>query len=270
MRRTILLTNDDGYWAPGILALHRALSVRNDVIVVAPDTHMSGVGHAITIVRPLRYDRLPDRLGLTGYWVNGTPADCIKLALTRLLPKRPDLVVSGMNLGENTGVSAFYSGTLAGAREGALHRLPSVAFSLGVRARAHLDDYSGQAAWLLDQLHPIAADSRDGDRACAGNPNSILYNVNFPEVAPEQCHGIRVTRQSSSPFADCFEERFDETHGPGMWLAGGRGALEPEADVDSTAHYAGYTTITPLGLDTTAHSARRELAGLDGAQAPRS
>lgn len=265
MRRTILLTNDDGYWAPGILALHRALSVQHDVIVVAPDTHMSGVGHAITIVRPLRYDRLPEVLGLRGFWVNGTPADCVKLALTRLLDRRPDVVASGMNLGENTGVSAFYSGTLAGAREGALNKLPSVAFSLGLRARNHLDSYCQRAASLLNRLLEITAPGAAGD-----NPRSILYNVNFPEVPPDQSRGVKITRQSSAPFDDAFEERFNETHGPGMWLAGGRGALEPELDFDSTAHYAGYTTITPLGLDTTAHSARGELTALDGLEPPAS
>lgn len=251
---SILLTNDDGYWAPGIVALHRELSRKHDVTVVAPSSHMSAIGHAITILRPLRYQRLPDELNMRGFWVDGTPADCVKLALSDLLDGPPEVVVSGMNLGENTGISAFYSGTLAGAREGAIRRLPSVAFSMSLQMRDHLDTFAEQAAEIFDRL--LATAAPDGT-----NPRSVLHNVNFPKCPPGEAKGIRVTRQSTAPFDDAFERRFDDCHGPGMWLAGGRGELEASLDFDSKAHAEGYTTITPLGLDTTHSTAHEDLQG---------
>lgn len=256
-RKTVLLTNDDGFWAPGIRLVHDALAESYNVVVVAPDAHLSGAGHGITLIRPLKHGPLPENLKMNGYWVGGTPADCVKCALTTLLDAPPDAVVSGMNFGENSGISTFYSGTLAGAREGAMVGLPSIALSLSLAAKDHAQEYARHGVEMVKTIlaRPELAAGRNEQRA--------IYNVNFPPCPPAECKGVRVTRQSTAAFADAFEFREHRDLGPGYWLAGGRGPLEDSPEFDSPALQLGYTTITPLSLDTTEHSMLEPLQNLE-------
>lgn len=248
-RPTALLTNDDGYWAPGIQAMHDALVAHYDVFVVAPDSHRSGCGHGITLTTPLHYEQLAADFSLPGYRCNGTPADCVKLARFRLLQVRPTLVVSGTNLGENTGVAAFYSGTIAGAREGALWQIPSFAVSIEAGAEEFLADYSRRAVAVIQRLMELP------EHAEGENPRRVVYDINFPGCAPTQLAGVRLARQSLAPFEDIYEWREDhEDRGPGLWLSGGKIGVEADPDVDSRALHNRYATVTPLGLDTTDHA----------------
>ena len=194
-RRTLLLTNDDGYSASGIRALHDALSESFDIVVAAPTTEQSGIGHAFTFNRPLSHFPLPPSVGMSGWAVNGTPSDCVKFAVSHLLSKTPDLVVSGMNLGENSGISSYYSGTVAAAREGAFWRLPSIAFSICSGSETYLADYCGMAHRILNHL---ALDPS------TGGSKIVFYNVNFPNCKPSLCRGIRATRQSMAYFDDKY------------------------------------------------------------------
>lgn len=259
-RPTVLLTNDDGYWAPGLRALHDAIAAHYDARVVAPDRHLSGCGHGITIIRPLRHDPLPEECAMRGHRVGGTPADCVKLARFRLLDAPPMAVLSGINIGENTGVSAFYSGTLAGTREGALWGLPAVAFSVDRPGAEFLRGYAARAVEIFAHLLalPEHADHR--------NPHHIVYNVNFPACAPELARGPLVCRQSLVPFQDHYEWREDhEERGPGLWLAGDKREVEDSPEYDSRAIRSGYITITPLDLDTTAQDRMESLREWFGA-----
>lgn len=258
-RPTVLLTNDDGYWAPGILAMHDALAEHYDVTVIAPDTHRSGCGHGITLTTPLHYEELGPDSPMHGYRSNGTPADCVKLARFRLLSEKPAFVVSGTNLGENTGVAAFYSGTIAGVREGALWGLPSIAVSIEAGAEEFLRDYSRRSVPLIQKLLELP------EHRNSGNARHVVYNINFPGCAPEQLAGVRVTQQSLAPFDDIYEWREDhEERGPGLWLSGGKSYVEPDPHIDSRALRDNYVTITPLGLDTTDYDSREHLTTVFG------
>ena len=142
----ILLSNDDGYSSVGIKRLYEALISRHDVTVAAPQNEQSGIGHAFTFNKPICFAKLPETMGMNGYMVAGTPSDCVKFAISRLLNEKPDVVVSGVNSGENSGISGFYSGTLAAAREGAFWRIPSFAFSLCAGGEDFLVDYCSVSA----------------------------------------------------------------------------------------------------------------------------
>jgi len=151
-KATILLTNDDGYSAEGIKCLYTVLSRDYDVIVVAPQKEQSGVGHAFTFNAPLHYEKIPESAGMNGYFVYGTPSDCVKFAISYLLPQRPDIIVSGMNLGENSGLSAHYSGTVAAAREGAFWKIPSFAFSVCIEGVQWISDYASIVPQILEGI----------------------------------------------------------------------------------------------------------------------
>ena len=167
----ILLSNDDGAQAEGLRALHRKLSVKHRVTVVAPDRERTAVSHAITLEMPIRADEISLDGDASAYAVSGTPADCIKLALTRLLGGRPDLVISGINPGANVGVNINYSGTFAAAREAALYGIPAFAVSINGKKPVHYHDAAGFVDSLVERN--IAADL----------PQGMLLNVNFPDLA---------------------------------------------------------------------------------------
>lgn len=230
VRPLVLLSNDDGYRAPGIVALREALLKVSDVIVCAPDTEQSAASHALSLHRPLR---LIDH-GEGIFSVDGTPADSVYVGLyadTRVLPRRPDLVVSGVNSGPNLGDDVFYSGTVAAAREGALRGLPSLAISAA-------------AGVPLAQTAEMSARLAMGTLRVAKGP--LLLNVNFP---PGRNWTIRVTCTGRRVYTDGVEFRTDPRGREYLWL-GRPGAKHPSVSgSDTDAFDAGIVSITPLALD---------------------
>ena len=254
-RQKILLTNDDGYAAVGIRRLYDVLSPCYDVMVVAPEAEQSGISHAFTFNRPLRYTTLPDSIGMPGYMTTGTPSDCVKFAISYLLKEKPDVVISGMNCGENSGISGFYSGTVAAAREGAFWRIPSFAFSLCGGNDAFFTDYARAAKTIVEAIMASPAPSEHGGH--------VYYNVNFPSCPLIKCKGIKVTRQSLAFFDDRYKRVPIENAPDGFLIYGEKTAVEPSNDFDSRALLNEYATITPLCFDATAHWALPELASLE-------
>ena len=242
-RPVILLTNDDGVHAPGLRALRTAVAGIGHVIVVAPTREQSASSHSITIDRPLRHiEYEPDV-----HSIDGTPADCIYLALfeRRFLPRRPDLVLSGINHGHNIGTSVFYSGTVAGAREAAMRGIPAIAFSAAVDGNFERD--ASTAALLARQFLKASRD--------AGGQVALL-NVNFPKSDPL---GRRVTRVGRQVYEENVIPRRDPGGREYFWI-GGR--IQDSGELEGTDAHAvaqGYVSITPLALEAT-HDAHFELA----------
>ncbi|HHT9124717.1 MAG TPA: 5'/3'-nucleotidase SurE [Candidatus Brocadiia bacterium] len=237
----ILLTNDDGIYSPGIAALKRVIKDLGDVTVVAPDVEQSGVGHSVTLSHPLRVREVYVDKEFLGYGVNGSPADCVKLAVFEIMKGQPDLVISGINLGANVGIHTLYSGTVAASIEGAILGIPSVAISLETSGVPDISQAAQIAKGIIDcVLHH-------------GLPKGTLLNINIPSVSKDKIKGIRITRQ----YANGFDERFDKRTDPGgrtyYWLAGGDGYEMDEHDTDIHAIKEGYISITPLRYDLTNH-----------------
>jgi len=253
-RPRILLTNDDGFDAAGIAALYTALMPRFDVTIVAPDRDRSGISHAFSLDPISFIHRTGESGSPPGFRVRGTPSDCIKLAISRLLDCRPDIVVSGMNMGENTGIAGYYSGTVAAAREGAFWRMPSFAFSMAGDNAALLAGYSLWAADIL--AHLLNQHARLPFEA----KNRIFFNVNFPQCAPEACKGLLATRQSLAWFDDRYRPVPDADGSERFQIYGEKSDLEPGDLYDSRALLNGWATITPLDFDATAESARMRLS----------
>ncbi len=235
----ILLSNDDGIHAPGLAALHEALRDLGEVTVVAPDSERSAVGHAITLSDPIktRWVSRPD--GLAGYAVGGTPADSVKLAVCALLDEPPDLVVSGINLGPNAGISIIYSGTVSAATEGTILGIPSMAVSL---------------ATYRDPMWPTAAAvARRLARRLAERPlpRGVLLNVNVPNVAAPQMKGFAVTHMGASRFVETFDRRSDPRGNIYYWMDGYLETLGDPGGTDLQAVEDGYVSLTPIHFDLT-------------------
>jgi 5'-nucleotidase len=237
----ILISNDDGIHAPGIAALAAALSTLGSVLVVAPDVEKSAFGHGITMMTPLRMAEVQKGGAFFGLSVTGTPADCVKLALQTLMPRLPRLVVSGINLGPNTGTNVLYSGTVAAAREGTIFNVPSLASSL--RSFQKDADFSlaaeytrRLAEWMLN--HPL--------------PAGVLLNLNVPALPAAQIRGVQATRLARYRYRDRYDVRQDPRGRTYYWLAGEDAeVLNPTPDQDAVALEAGYVSVTPLGYDLT-------------------
>jgi 5'-nucleotidase len=234
-RPCILVTNDDGYDAPGIASLIEAVEPLGNVIVVAPDREQSGAAHALTLDRPLRvFDVAPGR-----YRVNGTPTDCVHLAIHRLTGGRlPNLVVSGINRGLNIGDDVTYSGTVAGALEGTLLHVPSLAFSSATDDHGQVD-YAPAATFARRLATHVLTH---------GLPEGVLLNVNFPASSPR---GVRITRQGTRSYRATAEERLDPSGRPYYWIAGVDMTPGGEKDGDHLAILDGYTSVTPLHANLT-------------------
>jgi len=236
----ILLTNDDGYQAAGIRALYDALSEVAEVVVVAPDRERSAVSLCITLTDPLRAWPI-DHTGMRGYCVNGTPGDCVKLAMSELLEWKPDMVFSGINQGSNVGLNVNYSGTVAGAVEGAMNGVPAVAISL---LSFNSRDYSGAthaARWVLDRLN--------GGHLL---PPYHVVSINVPAKPISELKGIRVAPVSHVVYREVVEKRLDTRRHEYFWLGG---AWQQLAHVEGGDHQVtsdGYVAVTPLKVDWTA------------------
>jgi 5'-nucleotidase len=258
-RLKILLTNDDGYASIGLQRIYEVLCARHDVVVAAPQEEQSGIGHAFTFNKPLQFTPIPESSAISGFIIRGTPSDCVKFALSYLLPEKPDVVISGMNDGENSGISGFYSGTVAAAREGAFWRLPSFAFSLSKGERPFFLEYSKAA---LDIIESVIANTVASRSAVQGGMQ-VYYNVNFPSCAPDKCKGRKVTRQSLAFFDDRYRKiRIGEGE-DGFIIFGEKTDVEESELFDSRALMNDYTTITPLCFDSTAHWVLPDLSSLE-------
>ncbi len=238
----ILLTNDDGINARGLFALQREIKTLGEVIIVAPDSERSAVGHAITLTEPLRADKIDKDGSFYGYAVTGTPADCVKLAVKALLPRLPDLVISGINLGPNTGVNVIYSGTVSAATEAAIMELPAMAVSLGTFVNP---DYLPAARVARRLARELLRRSL---------PPRTILNVNVPPIPAGEIKGVKVTRQGTAKYEEVLEERKDPRGRSYYWLGGEFELAKEGEDCDSAALQAGYISISPLHYDMTAYS----------------
>ena len=246
-RPLILLSNDDGYRAIGINELMYILSEVADLVVVAPDGPRSGAGASITSVYPLHYEKVREEEGLVVYKCNGTPVDCVKLGLNSIVPRRPDLVIGGINHGDNSSVNVHYSGTMGVVIEGCLKGIPSIGFSLC--------DHSADAYFsaCFPYIMRIVAEVLD-----RGLPYGTCLNVNFPLA--ESFNGIRICRQTdgvwTKEFEPCNHPKADNYY----WLTGVYKNNEPQAnDTDHWALDHGFVAITPTTIDVTDYKLKQEM-----------
>jgi 5'-nucleotidase len=236
----ILLTNDDGIYAPGLAALERQLRKMGTVTVAAPLTEQSGVGHSITYLKPLMARKVFDDTGSQRGWaVEGSPADCVKLAISELCPQRPDLVVSGINSGLNAGINVLYSGTVAAAIEGAFFGINSVAVSLEYDEHARYDQAAIQAAAIIGQI----LDQQE--------PKSQLFNLNIPSAALDSQAEVHVVPVATAPWGEDFEQRRDPRGRKYYWATGMQPDPPSDTETDLSAIRAGHITLTPLQFDMT-------------------
>lgn len=240
-RHSILISNDDGIHAPGIKALSAALERIADVTVVAPDRERSGASHSLTMDVPLRTHRIRDNV----IGVDGTPTDCVLLALKLLLPKQPDLVVAGINRGPNMGDDVTYSGTIAAAMEATLLGIPSIAVSL-CRCESGRYDF-GPAAEIARRLSLMVLER--------GLPEGTLLNVNVPNVPEEQILGVDVVRQGKQVYEEAVIEKKDPRGRTYYWIGGQLTSWKPEPDTDYAAVSARRVSVTPVHLDLTDYDA---------------
>ena len=247
----ILLTNDDGIYAEGIYRLACALRKAGNVTVVAPDTQRSAVGHAITLTDPLRVTKACRDGKFFGYAASGTPADCVKLGIKAIMKKRPDLVVSGINLGGNQAYNILYSGTVSGATEGALLGIPSMAVSLDTFVKP---DFRPAAAFALQLAGRVKR---------KGLPAGTLLNVNLPNLPEKKLRGVRVTTQSRTSFNDWFDKRTDPHGNTYYWMTGDYKPKDPDEASDLNALRAGYVSVTPIQFDLTDYKFITELQNWD-------
>jgi 5'-nucleotidase len=235
----ILITNDDGIYAPGLKALFDAFKAKYEVSVVAPAHEQSATSHRITIRQPLRAHWTKVADDMKGYAVNGTPADCVKLGLAQLISKKPDWVISGINPGANTGFNVFYSGTAAAAREASALSIPAMAVSI---AYCKPIDYSGTAqyvSYILEKISQYVFSS------------GTFLNVNFPPVPVNQIKGIRLVRQATYHLYEHYVKRTDPQHMNYYWMSDEKMPVTNEQSTDFGALENNYIAITPLSIDTT-------------------
>jgi 5'-nucleotidase len=240
---TILVVNDDGVTAPGIKTLMHVMKELGRVVVVAPDSPQSGMGHAITIGKPLRLDKVDLYEGIEIYSCSGTPVDCVKLAVTKIFKgQKPDLCVSGINHGLNNSINVLYSGTMSAAVEGAIESIPSIGFSR--------DDYSLQANFEHCEkfIREIAMQVLRN-----GLPVGTLLNVNFPNT--HDIKGIKICRQANAKWAEEFDQRMDPYKRPYYWLTGVFKNNDNGEDTDVWALEHNYASVVPVQFDMTAHHA---------------
>lgn len=245
----ILLCNDDGIHARGIAVLHQAIHELGELHVVAPDTECSAAGHAITLTDPIKTISVEKNEQFFGTAVSGTPADCIKLALC-LLHKAspPDLVVSGINLGSNTGISVLYSGTVSAASEAVILGIPGIALSLCTYQNPHWET----AAYVAQEIVAKVAKKP--------LPEGTLLNVNIPNIPLSQLKGMKAARMGRSRFVEKFSTHLDPRGNHYYWLDGELDLLDDSADTDVRVVNDGYVALTPIHIDLTARHCMEQVA----------
>ena len=237
---TILITNDDGITAPGIAALIEVAKQYGRVVVVAPDAPQSAMGHAITIGKPLRLNHVNLFGDVEAYQCSGTPVDCVKIAVDKVLHKKPDFCFSGINHGSNASINIIYSGTMSAAMEGAIEGIPSIGFSY--------EDYSFDADFSLaqqvanDVIHKMISKQI---------PQKALYNVNIPKISIKKYKGIKACCQANAKWNENFVERLDPTGKKYFWLTGEFQNRDKGNDTDVWALTHGYASLVPIQYDLT-------------------
>lgn len=244
----ILVTNDDGITAKGIASLVEAVKDLGDIVVVAPDQPQSGMGHAITVNKPLRMKAFPMMEDVEAYTCSGTPVDCVKLAIYEILHRRPDILVSGINHGANCSTNVLYSGTMSAAVEGALEGIPSIGFSLL--------DFAADADFSLS----IKVAREVTQKVIKnGMATGTCFNVNVPKIEEAHYKGIKVCRQAKACWEDTFEKREDPFGQPYFWLTGKFESEDKGEDTDLWALDNNYVSLVPTQFDMTAHHAIADL-----------
>jgi 5'-nucleotidase len=235
----ILLTNDDGIYAPGLEALYKHLAVRHSVVVIAPDREQSAVGHGITLNKPLRAHHVSINNVFQGYAVSGTPADCIKMGVLEILDSKPDMVISGINPGANVGININYSGTVAAAKEASLYGMPAIAVSIHSRE----DQFYDQAAIFIGQLAENVL--------AKGLPFGTFLNVNIPNRPLKEVAGIRICRLDMDFFPEYIEKRIDPRQRTYYWQGCDSLPAGKSTDIDGSALCEDFISITPIKCDPT-------------------
>ena len=247
----ILVTNDDGITAPGLRMLVSKMKTIGEVVVVAPDSPQSGMGHAITLDSTLYSKKLTidlDSEGIDEYSCSGTPADCVKLALQELLPKKPDICVSGINHGSNSSINVIYSGTMSAAIEAGIEGIPAIGFSLC--------DYTWEADFSQAQnfIFTIVTEALKN-----GIPKGTVLNVNIPKLKKNKIKGIKICRQAKANWKEKFDKRTNPMGKDYYWLTGEFELLDKGEDTDEWALANGYISVVPTHFDLTAHHVISEL-----------
>ncbi len=248
-RPLIFVSNDDGFYAPGIRALIEVVEKYGDVIAVAPESAESGMSHAITIKQPLRLKQVYSKPGVSMFKCNGTPVDCVKLGLNQVVPRKPDIMVSGINHGSNASISVIYSGTMGAAIEACLNGMPSIGFSL----LDHSPNADFEAAKYYAEIifRQILKN---------GLPEYTSLNVNIPKIVLEQIKGIKICRQTHGIWKEEFEKRIDPHGGEYFWLTGNFKNFEKNnSDTDEWALENNYVSVVPIQADFTAHHVIKSL-----------
>ena len=247
-RPVILVTNDDGVMAPGIMNLVEAVKDLGKIVVVAPDKPQSGMGHAITIGHPLRLQKVNVFEDIEAYSCTGTPVDCVKLAVDKILHRKPDFCLSGINHGANHSINVIYSGTMSAAVEAAIESIPSAGFSLldySIEA-----DFSGARKYariIVEQMLKKIPEKH------------TVLNVNFPPVAPELIKGVRICRQAYAKYEEDFIERNDPNGRKYYWLTGEFVNFDKGKDTDVWALKNNYVSIVPVQFDLTNYQLKDKL-----------
>lgn len=240
----ILITNDDGIDSPGIRAISKVMSEIAEIIIVAPDKQQSAVSSALTIQRPLKIHEKYIDDHFFGYAVDGTPADCVKLAFFEILDKKPDLVVSGINHGLNTSINVLYSGTVSGAFEGHIFGVNSIAISHA----SH--NYRKNMSTACDITQKVASKLIRNQNLYS----KILLNINVPDLEPQDIKGTKITTLSNSEWIDKYDKRFDPWGNTYFWFAGDYIINDTSPNCDDNAIKEGYISISPLQINFSNHN----------------
>ncbi len=235
----ILVTNDDGVHSSGITALFKVMGSLGDAYLIAPDRERSAAGHSLTMHRPLKAEEIRERV----FSVNGTPTDCVTLGINKILPVKPDLVVSGMNKGANLGDDITYSGTVAAAIEGTIFGVPSIAFSLIAAKHYYFETGSFFALKIAEYVLSRSL------------PYDTFLNVNIPNVSKDEIKGIKLTRQGKRIYENSIQEMLNPWGEKHFWIGGGEIYWEHGGDTDMEAVQQGFVSISPIHLDLTNYAA---------------
>ena len=246
----ILITNDDGITAPGIKNLTEAVQGLGKIIVVAPDKPQSGMGHAITIGVPLRLNKVEDMLeGVETWQTSGTPVDCVKLAVDKILHRKPDICLSGINHGANHSINVIYSGTMSAAMEASIESIPSVGFSLlDYRFEA---DFTASKFYVRKIVESLLKQKK--------KEKHLLLNVNIPAVPLDEMKGIKVCKQAYAKYDEDFDERLDPHGKKYYWLTGEFKNFDTAEDTDVWALEHNYVSVVPVQFDLTNYQLKKEL-----------
>ena len=245
----ILITNDDGIYAPGLEALYKHLTARHNIAVIAPDREQSAIGHAITLNEPLRANKVSINGAFQGYAVSGTPADCIKMGVLEILDSKPDMVISGINPGANVGVNINYSGTVAAAKEATLYGILAMAVSIHSRDAQYYDEAAIFIEKLAEQLYV--------DRL----PFGTFLNVNIPNRPLKEIAGIRISRLDLEFFPEFIDKRLDPRKRTYYWQGCDSLPAGKSTDIDGSALCEDFISITPIKCDQTDYSVLEDMKG---------